>query len=222
MTAPQGGDAPAATAASGLAVSAGSAAALRTRFGGAIVRTLQVTGQEVVYVANDAAHDILAWLQQDPGQHFDYLTDVTCVEYRDPELPLEVVYQLRSLDRKADLRVKIPLDPEGPLEVATVTDLWAGANWLEREAWDMFGVTFRGHPDLRRILMWETYSEGFPLRKSFPLRGHWSRAEQTRQALHAEPESHYSMEELAVADAYHELPEAMRERLADSGRGPLP
>ncbi len=199
-----------------------TAAALHTRFGPAVWRTLVVSGQQVVYVAPGAAHDVLAWLQQDEGQRFDYLTDITAVEYRDPELPLEVVYQLRSLDRRVDLRVKIPLDPDGPLDVATVTDLWAGANWLEREVWDMFGVRFRGHPDLRRILMWETYSEGFPLRKSFPLRGHWSRAEQTRQALMANPEAYYSLEELSVAEAYHELPEDMRERLAASGRGPLP
>jgi NADH-quinone oxidoreductase subunit C len=222
MTAPRTGDAPAETAAAGLAASAGSAEALRAAFGPKVLRTLQVTGQEVVYVANDAAHDILAWLQRDPGQRFDYLTDITCVEYRDPELPLEVVYQLRSLERRADLRLKIPLDPDGPLDVATVTDLWAGANWLEREAWDMFGVRFRGHPDLRRILMWETYSEGFPLRKSFPLRGHWSRAEQTRQALMSNPEAYYSLEELSIADAYHELPEDMRQRLARSPRGKLP
>ncbi len=202
--------------------SVATAAALRTRFGAAVLRTLVTSGQQVVYVAPEAAYQVLAWLQHDDGQRFDYLADITAVEYRDPELPLEVVYQLRSLDRNVDLRVKIPLDPDGPLDVATVTDLWAGANWLEREVWDMFGVRFRGHPDLRRILMWETYSEGFPLRKSFPLRGHWSRAEQTRQALMANPEAYYSMEELSVAEAYHELPEAMRERLAASGRGPLP
>lgn len=195
-----------------------SAAAVRARFPDGVLRVEEIVGQVIVYIGRDAAHAILAWLQQDPAQRFDYLTDITAVEYRDPERPLEVVYQLRSLARKVDLRVKIPLDPDGLLEVTTVVDLWNGANWLEREVWDMFGVKFRGHPDLRRILMWEGYSEGFPLRKSFPLRGHWSRAEQTRQALESNPEAYYSMEELSIADAYRELPEDMRERLRAAGK----
>lgn len=190
-------------------------AALRARFGAAIERSVVSAGQQVVYVAAAQAHAILEWLQQDPAQRFDYLTDITAVEYRDAERPLEVVYQLRSLARRVDLRVKIALDPSGPLEVRTVTDLWKGADWLEREAWDMFGVKFLGHGDLRRILMWETYSEGHPLRKSFPLRGHRSRAEQTRQALAANPEAHYSLEELSIADAYQALPADMQARLAD-------
>jgi NADH-quinone oxidoreductase subunit C len=141
------------------------------------------------------------------------------VDYRDPERPLEVVYQLRSLGRKADLRVKVALDKRGALEVQSVYDLWRGADWLEREVYDMFGITFVGHPDLRRILMWETYAEGYPLRKEFPLRGHFSRAEQTRQALAANPEANYSLEELSIADAYGELPKDMQERLAKGERG---
>jgi len=79
----------------------------------------------------------------------DYLVDVTAVEYRDRERPLEVVYQLRSLARNTQLRVKILLPKNEPLEVDSVVDLWNGANWLEREVYDMFGVRFRGHPDLR-------------------------------------------------------------------------
>lgn len=193
---------------------AATVAALRERWGAAIERTAIHAGQQVVTVAAARAHDILAWLQQDPAQQFNYLTDLTAVEYRDPERPLEVVYQLRALARRVDLRVKVALDPAGRLEVATVTDLWKGGEWLERECWDMFGVVFTGHGDLRRILMWETYAEGHPLRKSFPLRGHWSRAEQTRQALAANPEAHYSLEELSIADAYQELPADMQARLA--------
>ncbi|HXG45092.1 MAG TPA: NADH-quinone oxidoreductase subunit C [Gemmatimonadales bacterium] len=196
-----------------------SVAALRDRFGPAVGRALVSCGDTIVYLARDRAHDILQWLRDDPGQRFDYLTDITAVEYRDLERPLEVVYQLRSLERRADLRCKIELDQQGPLEVDSVYDLWRGADWLEREVYDMFGIVFRGHPDLRRILMWETYAEGHPLRKDFPLRGHFSRAEQTRQALAANPEAHYSLEELSIAAAYDELPPDVRERLRRGERG---
>jgi NADH-quinone oxidoreductase subunit C len=196
-----------------------SVAPLRAEFGAAIVRHQVSCGDTIVYVDRSRAHDVLAWLRDSPGQQFDYLTDVTAVEYRDPERALEVVWQLRSLARKADLRVKAELDKRAPLEVRSVYDLWRGADWLEREVYDMFGITFTGHPDLRRILMWETYAEGYPLRKDFPLRGHFSRAEQTRQALAANPEAHYSMEELSIAEAFDELPADMRERLARGERG---
>jgi len=196
-----------------------SVAALRAQFGDAMGRHAVSCGDTIVYVRRERVHDVLAWLRDTPAQQFDYLTDITAVEYRDPERPLEVVWQLRSLPRKADLRVKAELDKAGPLEVSSVWDLWRGADWLEREVYDMFGIAFAGHPDLRRILMWETYAEGYPLRKDFPLRGHFSRAEQTRQALAANPEAHYSMEELSIAEAFKELPADMRERLARGERG---
>ena len=196
-----------------------SVSALRGQFGDAVTRAHVSCGDTIVYLDRDAAFDALAWLRDDPDQRFDYLTDITAVDYRDPEPPLEVVYQLRSLGRKADLRVKVALDKRAPLEVRSVYGLWRGADWLEREVYDMFGVVFTGHPDLRRILMWETYAEGFPLRKDFPLRGHFSRAEQTRQALAANPEAHYSLEELSIAEAYHELPKDMRDRLRAGERG---
>jgi NADH-quinone oxidoreductase subunit C len=196
-----------------------SVAALRSAFGSSIERHFVSSGQTVVFVAKDRSHDVLAWLKDTPGQEFNYLTDVTAVDYRDPERSLEAVYQLRSLGRKADLRIKVALDKREPLEVRSVCDLWRGADWLEREVYDMFGVTFVGHPDLRRILMWETYAEGYPLRKDFPLRGHFSRAEQTRQALAANPEAHYSLEELSIADAFGELPKDMQDRLTRGERG---
>jgi NADH-quinone oxidoreductase subunit C len=196
-----------------------SVAALDAAFGAAILRHVVSCGDTIVWVDCAAAHDVLAWLQSTPGQEFNYLTDITAVEYRDAELPLEVVYQLRSLSRRADLRVKVSLDKTRALEVDSVWDLWKGADWLEREVYDMFGVVFQGHPDLRRILMWDTYAEGFPLRKDFPLRGHFTRAEQTRQALAANPEAHYSMEELSLAEAYDELPDDMKRRLARGERG---
>lgn len=195
-----------------------SVGALRVQFGAAVRRAAVTCGETIVYVARERAHDILAWLKDAPTERYDYLADVTAVEYRDRERPIELVYQLWSLDRKALLRVKVELPQDESLEADSVVDLWQGANWLEREVYDMFGIIFRGHPDLRRILMWETYSEGHPLRKDFPLRGRFSRSEQVRQALSGELEAHYSMEELSIADAYTTLPADMRERLRGRGQ----
>jgi len=195
---------------------------MRATFGDAIGRAaLARDGLTGVVVRAGALRDVMTWLRDTPGERYDYLVDVTAVEYRDRERALEMVYLLRSLERKTTLRVKVELDPQGELAVDSVTALWAGANWLEREVYDMFGVVFAGHPDLRRILMWETYAEGYPLRKDFPLRGRFSRAEQVRQALNANPEAHYSLEELSIAEAYDELPADMRERLRRGERGKI-
>lgn len=198
-----------------------SVEALRRQFGPSIGRALVCCGDTIVYADPGRIREVLGWLKETPGQQYDYLADLTAVEHRDPERPVEVVYQLFSLERRVALRVKAEL-PKDALEIDSVVPIWAGANWLEREVYDMFGIVFRGHPDLRRILMWETYAEGYPLRKDFPLRGRFSRAEQVRQALGAAPEAHYSLEELAIADAYHELPADMRERLARGQRGAVP
>jgi NADH-quinone oxidoreductase subunit C len=197
--------------------------ALQATFGTAIGRA-QVArdGETVVSVASGPLLEVMRWLKETPDQTYDYLVDVTAVEYRDRERPLEVVYFLRSLGRRVDLRIKVELDAAADLAVDSVWGLWRGADWLEREVFDMFGVTFRGHPDLRRILMWETYAEGHPLRKDFPLRGRFSRAEQVRQALNANPEAHYSLDELSIAAAWGDLPDDMRERLRRGERGTLP
>ncbi|MEX2155220.1 MAG: NADH-quinone oxidoreductase subunit C [Gemmatimonadales bacterium] len=196
---------------------------LRAAFGAAIGRAeVARDGEPVVYVARERLLAVMTWLKETPEQQFDYLVDVTAIEFRDRERPLEVVYFLRSLTRRADLRIKVELQPSDELVVDSVWGLWHGADWLEREVYDMFGITFRGHPDLRRILMWETYAEGYPLRKSFPLRGRFSRAEQVRQALNANPEAHYSLEELSIAEAGGDLPDDMRDRLRRGERGTIP
>ena len=191
-----------------------SAEALRERFGAAVQRVDVVWGETSVIVDRARVLEIVRWLHDDPSQRYDYLADVTAVEFRDPHVPIEVVWHLRSLPYRRFLRLKALLPQDGPLEVESVWPVYRGADWLERECFDMFGITFRGHPDLRRILMWEQYKEGFPLRKDFPLRGRFSRSEQLRQALAANPEARYSMEELAIADAFEDLPEEMRRRLA--------
>ena len=193
-----------------------SGQALQQKFSSAIVRVDVVWGETTVVVTRDRVHDVIQWLKTDEQQRYDYLSDVTAVEYRDVERAIEVVWHLRSLPFRRFLRVKVMLEKGTELSVPSVVSLYAGANWLERECYDMFGIKFEGHPDLRRILMWESYKEGFPLRKDFPLRGRFSRSEQLRQALSANPEARYSMEELSIADAFEDLPVDMRTRI-DSG-----
>ena len=191
-----------------------SAAALQGQFGSAIKRVDVIWGETTVYVDPTRVGEIVRWLHDDASQRYDYLSDVTAVEYRDAEQPIEVVWHLRSLPYRRFLRLKAQLPKGAPLEVDSVWSIYKSADWLERECYDMFGITFKGHPDLRRILMWEQYREGFPLRKDFPLRGRFSRSEQRRQALAANPEARYSMEELSIADAFDDLPEEVRQRLS--------
>lgn len=190
-----------------------SADALKEKFGAAIHRVDVVWGETTIIVENARVHDVIQWLHDDASQQYDYLSDVTAVEFRDMEMPLEVVWHLRSLPYRRFLRIKTLIQKGASLEVPSVWDIYKSADWLERECFDMFGITFKGHPDLRRILMWERYKEGYPLRKDFPLRGRFSRSEQLRQALAANPEARYSKDELSIADAFEDLPEDMKRRL---------
>lgn len=190
-----------------------SAATLAARFPQGVLRHEVTWGDTTVYIRAEAARAIITWLRDDAGERYDYLVDVTAVEHRDALRPLEMVWHLRSLPYRRFLRLKAELDPAGPLVVPSITAVYGSADWLEREVFDMFGIRFEGHSDLRRILMWEGYAEGHPLRKDFPLRGRFSRAEQLSQSLAANPEARYSMEELSVADAFHELPEEMKRRI---------
>jgi NADH-quinone oxidoreductase subunit C len=192
--------------------------ALRRQFSSAVRRADVVWGETTVIVDRARVHDMIEWLHDDVSERYDYLSDVTAVEFRDLEQPIEVVWHLRSLPFRRFLRVKVLLEKGAPMEVPSVWDVYKGADWLERECYDMFGITFVGHPDLRRLLMWEQYKEGYPLRKDFPLRGRFSRSEQLRQALAANPEARYSKEELSIADAFEDLPEDMRQRLGTGER----
>jgi NADH-quinone oxidoreductase subunit C len=195
-----------------------SADALRSRFGGAVSRVDVIWNETTVIVDASRVNEIVRWLHDDPTQRYDYLVDVTAVEYRDFERPIEVVWHLRSLPFRRFLRLKALLQKGEPLEVPSVWDIYKGADWMERECFDMFGVRFAGHPDLRRILMWEQYKEGFPLRKDFPLRGRFSRSEQLRQILSQNPEAKYSMEEISIAESFEDLPSDVRARLGTGER----
>jgi NADH-quinone oxidoreductase subunit C len=195
-----------------------SAKALQDKFAGRVDRVEVIWGETVVYVAPGSVKEIIQWLRDDPSQRYDFLSDLTAVEYRDAQVPIEIVWHLRSLPYRRFLRIKAQIPKGRPLEIDSVYDIYRAADWLERECYDMFGIKFKGHPDLRRLLMWESYKEGFPLRKDFPLRGRFSRSEQLRQALAQNPEARYSMEELTIADAFQELPEEMKKRLSKGER----
>lgn len=175
-----------------------SVEALREEFGEAILRHEVVAGDEhIVYIEPARVKEILAWLKDHPAQRYDYLADLTAVDYGGGR-PIQVVYQLWSMQHKRQLRLKAEL-PLSALEIESVYYLWRASDWMEREVFDMFGVVFGGHPDLRRILMPYNYAEGHPLRKDFPLRGRFSRTEQTRRALSMTTEDHYSPQELELA-----------------------
>jgi NADH-quinone oxidoreductase subunit C len=190
-----------------------SAQALGARVGDAVQRIDVVWGETTVYVDRARVLEIVRWLHDDPSQQYDYLSDITAVEFRDLDRPMEAVWHLRSLPHRRFLRLKALLPKGQPLVVPSVWSVYKSADWLERECYDMFGIRFEGHPDLRRLLMWEQYKEGYPLRKDFPLRGRFSRSEQLRQILSQNPEAKYSMEELSVLEAFDELSIEQRARL---------
>ncbi len=192
-----------------------SVAALQERFGDAIFRHEVVAGDEhVLFVDPTRILEVLGWLKDAPEQRFNFLSDVTAIDFGGGR-PIQVVYQLFSIPHRRSLRVKAELSLDA-LEIDSAVPLWACANWLEREVYDMFGVAFRGHPDLRRILMPENYAEGYPLRKDFPLRGRFSRAEQTARALSRAPEDDYIPSELEVGREpqmveWQEIPKIVRD-----------
>lgn len=142
--------------------------ALGDAFGPDLPSTAEFRGEHTVTVSKERARDLLAHCRDALG--FDYLIDISSIDHLGSEPRFELVYELYSLGNgdRLHLRVKYRLaeDEEAP----TVSDLWPTANWHEREVYDMMGIRFQGHPDLKRILMWEGFPY-FPLRKDFPLAG---------------------------------------------------
>jgi NADH-quinone oxidoreductase subunit C/D len=121
-------------------------------------------------VAADGIVEIATFLHDDPGMAFDHITDICSADYPDDPERFEVIYHLLSLPHGTRLRIKARLTEDSPT-IASVSGIWKGANFMEREVYDLMGITFSGHPDLRRILMPEDYAEGYPLRKDFPAEG---------------------------------------------------
>jgi len=140
---------------------------LRARFPAEVESCTETYGDQTLVVRRDGLRAVMAALRAAP---FDYavLLDATCVDFLAAEGRFEMVYHLYSLSRNRRLRIKVSLPGANPV-VDSLTALWKNADWLEREVFDMFGVAFMGHPDLRRILMYEGF-EGHPLRKSYPWR----------------------------------------------------
>jgi NADH-quinone oxidoreductase subunit C len=123
-------------------------------------------GDATACVDRDRITDVLALLRDDPECEFEMLTDVTAVDYADEEPRFEVVYHLYSVAKNHRVRVKVRVPEEDPV-IATAVPLYASANWMEREVFDLYGIRFDGHPDLRRILLYDEF-EGHPLRKDYP------------------------------------------------------
>lgn len=139
---------------------------LKEHFEGAILEAAEFLGEQTVRVAADRVHDVLRFLRDDPDVAFDFLTDLTAVHFPEKSPPFEIVYLLYSYKSNDRLRVKAAI--EDGAAISSVTDLWGTANWMEREVYDLFGVHFDGHPDLRRILLPADW-EGHPLRREHDL-----------------------------------------------------
>jgi NADH-quinone oxidoreductase subunit C len=121
--------------------------------------TLETSREQII--------DVLGYLKNDPVLQFIYLTDITAIHYPEQEKQIGVIYHLHSLVNNVRIRLKVFL-VDGDVHIPTATVLWNGANWMERETYDYFGVNFVGHPDLRRILNVDDMT-AFPMRKEFPL-----------------------------------------------------
>jgi len=140
--------------------------ALLAGVGDAVRETHAYRGDATAVIDASRVVGVMRFLRDHDTARFDVLSDVTAVDYlgRDPRF--EVVYHLYSIEHNHRLRVKAPV-PEVPCQLDSVVTLWPAAGWMEREVWDLYGIRFRNHPDLRRILLYEEF-EGHPLRKDYP------------------------------------------------------
>lgn len=142
---------------------------LKEKFAAEIMDVSEFGGQFSVSVRPGRIVDICRFLHDDPEIYMDYLADLCGVDYPDRKHRFEVVYNLFSIKHRHRLRIKALVSEKAP-NIDSVVPVWSGANWHEREACDMYGIVFNGHPDLRRILMPDDW-EGYPLRKDYPLKG---------------------------------------------------
>ena len=142
---------------------------LREKFSASLIEVHSFRGDDTALIQPEALLPLATLLKTDRELDYDYLMDLSAVDCLQLGKPhrFEVVYHLFSLGRKHRVRIKVPAPAQNP-EVDSVVSLWPVANWFEREVWDMFGVKFRGHPNLKRILMYEEF-KGHPLRRDYPI-----------------------------------------------------
>ncbi len=141
---------------------------LKEQFGEDILETSLPQGDATAAVRAENLVKVVTYLKNDPRLLFNFLVDITAVDWLGRKPRYEVVYHLLSISLRRRLRIKVGVDDAQPA-VDTITPLYGSANWLEREVWDMFGIRFRGHPDLRRILLYDEF-QGHQLRKDYPIR----------------------------------------------------
>ena len=140
---------------------------LKAKFDGTVLEALEFIGQLSIRIEAGRIVDVCNFLRDDAETKFNYLSDLTCVHYPlGPERPMEIVYNLYSIPRNERVRLKVAIADGAAVD--SVTSVWPSANWMEREVFDLFGVNFTNHPDLRRILLPPDW-EGHPLRKDYPL-----------------------------------------------------
>ena len=162
-------------------------AVVKAAFAGKTFRGTEFRGESTLIVEPADLHAVLAFLKNDSKAGYNFLSDIAGIDYLNypAKMPgrFAVVYNLINLDRNERFFVKTFINPSMPtdgiandpaLVVDSVCDLWPGAEWMEREVFDMLGIRFKNHPDLRRILLWEDYP-GHPLRKDYPVRGRGER-----------------------------------------------
>ena len=137
------------------------------QFKDAVLDSHNRLGDETAIIKPASIVDVCTWLRDDDKCRFDMLTDLTAVDYDKRQPRFEVVYHLYSTTEKHRIRLRVPLEESAPT-VPSVAGVWRCANWAEREVWDLYGIRFEGHPDLRRILLYEEF-EGHPLRKDYPI-----------------------------------------------------
>jgi NADH-quinone oxidoreductase subunit C len=141
-------------------------ARLRGGVADAVLASHQFRGDATAIVSREKLLEVGRYLRDDDALRFDLLVDVTAVDYLGRIPRFEVVYHLYSVPLNHRIRIKVALEESDP-RLPSLVPIWAGANWLERETWDLYGIVFEGHPNLRRIYLYEEF-QGHPLRKDYP------------------------------------------------------